>query len=345
MAPSVMAPSIAYFTMEIAIDRNMPTYAGGLGVLAADTVRSAADMKVPMVVITLLHRKGYFRQRFDPSGWQREDPCDWNVEQHLEAQPQQVTVHIESRPVHLRAWKYQVKGLDGGSVPVFFLDTDLPENRDWDRTLTHFLYGGDRYYRMCQEVVLGIGGVRMLRALGFTALTRFHMNEGHAAFLGLELLDEAASKAGRRSFTRDDLDSVRKQCVFTTHTPVASGHDQFPIDLATSVLGRDEVVAMKDVFCCGDTLNMTWLALKLSHYVNGVAKKHAQTAQALFTDYKVTSIDAITNGVHASTWTSPPFQSLFDSHIPGWRSDNYSLRFAHHLPLAGIRDAHAGPHL
>ncbi|WP_395741732.1 alpha-glucan family phosphorylase [Prosthecobacter sp.] len=330
-------PLVAYFTMEIALDSGMPTYAGGLGVLAGDTVRSAAELKVPMVVVTLLHRKGYFRQKIDASGWQREEPCDWDIGRHLEEQSPRVSVTIEGRAVSLRAWKHEVRAPGGFSVPVFFLDTDLPENAAWDRTLTHYLYGGDACYRICQEVVLGIGGVRMLRALGCTGLTRYHMNEGHAALLGLELLDESAHRAGRSTFTHDDVESVRRQCVFTTHTPVASGHDQFPLDLATRVLGRAEVTSMREVFCCDGTLNMTFLALNLSHFINGVAKKHAETSQLMFAHYK---IDSITNGVHAATWTSPPFQELFDRHIPGWRGDNFSLRFAHSLPLTEIWDAH-----
>jgi starch phosphorylase len=328
---------VAYFTMEIALEASMPTYAGGLGVLAGDTVRAAAELKVPMTAVTLLHRRGYFCQKIDASGWQREESCTWDIAAHLEEQLPRISVTIESRTVQVRAWKYEVKSPAGFCVPVFFLDTDLPENSEWDRTLTHYLYGGESYYRICQEVVLGIGGVRMLRALGGNGLTRYHMNEGHAALLGLELLDEAARRAGRTTIQHEDVESVRRQCVFTTHTPVASGHDQFPLDLAVRVLGRGEMVAMKEVFCCDGLLNMTFLALNFSHYVNGVAKKHAETSQLMFAPHK---IDSITNGVLVATWTSPPFQELFDRHIPGWRGDNFSLRFAHSLPLPEIREAH-----
>jgi len=329
--------SIAYFSMEIALDLAMPTYAGGLGVLAGDTIRSAADLSVPMVGVSLLHRKGYLSQRLDASGWQREEPSEWKVEQFLEERPERVTVNVEGRVVHLRTWKYEVTGVSDFTVPVFLLDADLPENSTWDRTLTHYLYGGDAYYRLCQEVILGIGGVRMLRALGFNHLSRFHMNEGHASLLGLELLDESARQAGRPVFNHQDVESVRQQCVFTTHTPVAAGHDQFPEKLVNRVLGRPELFAMKEVFCCDGVLNMTYLALNLSHYVNGVAKKHAETSQLMFASYK---IDAITNGVHAATWTSPAFQELFDRHIPGWRVDNFSLRFAHSIARKEIWAAH-----
>jgi starch phosphorylase len=239
---------IAYFSMEIAFDPAMPTYSGGLGVLAGDTIRSAADLKVPMAAVTLIYRKGYFRQRLDPSGSQIEEPVNWIVEKFLSATPQRVAVTIEGRTVHLRAWKYEVVGMGGFRIPIYFLDTDLPENSDWDRTITHVLYGGDQHYRLCQEAILGIGGIRMLRALGYENIERFHMNEGHSSLLSLELLDEEARKAGRAAINHDDVEAVRGKCVFTTHTPVPAGHDQFPLDLVTRVLGRREIYDMKDVF-------------------------------------------------------------------------------------------------
>jgi starch phosphorylase len=328
---------IAYFSMEIALEAGMPTYAGGLGVLAGDTIRAAADLKVPMVGVTLLHRKGYFYQRLDPSGWQREEPVEWSVEDFLTGMPDRATVVIEGRTVQLRSWRYDVRGSGDFTVPVFFLDTALEENSEWDRTLTHFLYGGDQRYRLAQEAVLGMGGVKMLRASGHTGIQRFHMNEGHASLLSLELLDEEKNKAGRATIAPQDIEAVRKKCVFTTHTPVAAGHDQFPIDLANRILGRQEVSEMKDVFCCGDVLNLTYLALNLSHYVNGVAKRHGEISRLMFGGY---NIDAITNGVHAATWTSQPFAGLFDRYIPGWRQDNFSLRYALSIPREEIWKAH-----
>ena len=274
--------TIAYFSMEIGLESGLPTYSGGLGVLAGDTIRAAADLKVPMVAVTLLHRKGYFYQRLDANGWQTEEAVEWIVEDFLTEMPQRTSVTIEGRTVRLRCWKYEACGVGGYTIPLYFLDTDLPENTDYDRTLTYFLYGGDRYYRLCQEVILGIGGVRILRALGYDALDRFHMNEGHASLLVLELLDEAVLNASPKTINDEDIDTVRKQCVFTTHTPVPAGHDRFPMDLVTRVLGRREVYERKDVFCCEGELNMTYLALNLSHYVNGVAKKHGEVSQAMF---------------------------------------------------------------
>jgi glycogen phosphorylase len=328
---------IAYFSMEIGLEPKMPTYAGGLGVLAGDTIRAAADLKVPLVGVTLLHRKGYFRQRLDANGWQIEEPVEWEVESFLSEMPARAAVTIEGRRVQLRAWRYEVAGVSGFLVPVYFLDADLPENSEWDRTLTHFLYGGDERYRLCQEIILGIGGVRMLRALGCDALERFHMNEGHASLLTIELLDELARKAGRDAITQDHVTLVRGLCVFTTHTPVPAGHDRFPMDLVIRVLGRREIHEMNGVFSSDGVLNMTYLALNLSHYVNGVAKKHGEVSQAMFGHYV---IDAITNGIHAATWAAEPFAALFDRHIPGWRQDNFSLRYALSIPKEEIWLAH-----
>ena len=346
--------------MEIGLEPGMPTYSGGLGVLAGDTVRSAADLRVPLVAVTLLHRKGYFYQRLEQDGWQREEPSEWVVDDFLKEMPARSSVTIEGRPVYLRAWEYEVVGIGGYRVPVYFLDSDLPENSEGDRTLTHYLYGGDQYYRLCQEIILGIGGVRILRALGYDRIGRFHMNEGHASLLTLELLSEEAKKAGRLSCGRDEIEAVRAKCVFTTHTPVPAGHDQFPMDLVRRVLGpRDDFFDMKDVYCTdlvahipGDRhrfsnlaeisrgenkLNMTYLALNLSHYVNGVAKKHGEVSRLMFAEY---AIDAITNGVHAATWVSEPFQRLYDRYVPGWKQDNFSFRYALSIPKKEVWDAH-----
>ncbi len=332
-----MNPKVTYFSMEIALDPRMPTYSGGLGILAGDTIRAAADLRVDMAAVTLLHRQGYFAQRLDERGRQSESPTEWTPSDLLQKIPERVTVTIEGRTVHLAAWRFDVQGQRGGVVPVYLLDADLPENSEWDRTLTHHLYGGDEYYRLCQEVVLGIGGVRLLRELGYNAIHRFHLNEGHAALLTLELLDEAARAAGRDSFTREDVDTVHDQCVFTTHTPVPAGHDKFPLDVVERVLQRGELREMADIFCHEGQVNMTNLALRLSDYVNGVAKKHAEVSRLMFADY---TIDSITNGVHVRTWTSDPFATLFDRHIPGWREDSFSLRSAYGISNREIWEAH-----
>ncbi len=328
---------VAYFSMEIGLDPEIPTYSGGLGMLAGDTIRSAADMRLPLLAVTLLHRHGYFYQQLDASGWQTEEPVRWVVEDFLTETEARTAVTIEGRTVQIRAWRLDVTGDGGFVVPVYFLDTDVPDNSPWDRTITNDLYGGDAHYRLCQEVVLGIGGVRVLRALGYRGLDRFHMNEGHAALLTLELLREQREAAGRSTVDRADREAVHRQCVFTTHTPVPAGHDRFSLELVDQVLGHREASAIDDPICHEGRLNMTYLALALSHYVNGVAKKHGEVSQHMFSGYK---IDAITNGVHAATWTSPPFAGLFDRYVAGWRQDNFSLRYALSIPAREIWDAH-----
>lgn len=330
--------SVAYFSMEIGIDERICTYSGGLGILAGDTIRSAADLRVPMAAVTLLYRKGYFRQRLEADGWQREEPTSWAFDELLQEEFPRAQVTVEGRTVHLRAWRYDVQGVSGYTVPIYFLDADLPENSEWDRGLTQSLYGGDEHYRISQEVILGIGGVRMLRALGYQEISTFHLNEGHAALLTLALLDEAAKQAGRESIIAQDRDAVRNRCVFTTHTPVPAGHDKFPLELARKVIGeRDDFFGLEGVLYEGNTLNMTYLGLNLCRYINGVARKHGEVSRLMFAGY---TIDAITNGVHAGNWVSAPFRELFDRSIPLWRQDNFSLRYALSIPGEELWSAH-----
>ena len=328
---------IAYFSMEVGLETDMPTYSGGLGVLAGDTIRSAAELNVPMVGVTLLHRHGYFYQRLDENGVQTEEPVQWVVEDFLKPLDPIVTVNLEDRQVRLKAWQYDVNPLDKNGVPVYFLDTDIPENSEWDRALTDHLYGGDAYYRLCQEIILGIGGVRMLRALGYNQIERFHMNEGHAGFLTLELLKEQCEAAGRDSISDEDIEAVRSKCVFTTHTPVPAGQDKFPMENIKKVLGNHPCLQVSDLITHDRNLNMTYLALTLSHYVNGVAKKHGEVSSHMYAPYR---IDSITNGVHVTTWTSEPFRDLFDKYIPGWREDNFNLRYALSISGEEIWEAH-----
>lgn len=337
---------IAYFTMEIGLDEAIPTYAGGLGILAGDTVRSAADLSIPMVAITLLHRKGYFRQRIDASGWQSEEDVAWPIADLLQEMNPRCSVEIEGRQVHLRAWKYEVKGVSGYSVPIYFLDTDLDQNAATDRIITDHLYGGDTRYRLCQELVLGIGGVRMLRALGYNEIKRFHMNEGHAALLTLELAHELSKQAWNMAYeqtphiiTPEMVHLVKPKCIFTTHTPVAAGQDQFPVELVHLVMtGYQGVFAEREQEFCPDCImNMTYLALDNSHYINGVAKSHGHVAQQMFSKY---DIHSITNGVHVATWAAPPIAKMFDEHIQGWREDNASLRYALNISKRHVWTAH-----
>jgi len=322
---------VAYFSMEVALSNDRPTYSGGLGVLAGDTLRSCADLEIPVVGVSLVHRKGYFRQEIRQDGWQIEHDASWNPEATLHALGPQVVVDAEGRTVHVRAWLDEVVGATGYVVPLLLLDTDLTDNREDDRHITDHLYGGDERYRLLQEVMLGIGGIRLLQAIGCSALRTFHLNEGHAALAPLELLRLEDQQDGW------DFGRVRTRTIFTTHTPVAAGHDQFDWSLARSVLGD---VVPRDVFeMLGgrERLNMTHLALNLSHYVNGVALRHREVSSGLFPGYE---IHQITNGVHSPTWTSDAFKAVFDRYIPGWRADPFMLRNASALPHDDVWQAH-----
>jgi starch phosphorylase len=330
--------SIAYFSMEVGLDSAMPTYSGGLGILAGDTLRAAADLGLPMIGVTLLHRKGYFRQRLDGAGNQSESPVHWNIEELLEPLVPRVYVPIMKRAVMIRAWRYLVRGVFGHTVPVLFLDTGLSENDPWEQSLTDALYDGDSRHRLCQEIVLGMGGIAMLHALGYKNVNTHHMNEGHAALLTVALLEREVARGDLSAIADSDAESVRQRSVFTTHTPVPAGHDQFAVDLVREVLGPERLAALETLHCIHDgMLNMTYLALHMSRYVNGVAMRHGEISRDMFPRY---AIDSITNGVHAHTWTSMPFRNLYDRYIPEWRRDNFYLRYAVKIPLADVYRAH-----
>ncbi|MBF0318665.1 MAG: alpha-glucan family phosphorylase [Nitrospirae bacterium] len=331
-------PKIAYFSMEIGLKDDIPTYSGGLGILAGDTIKSAADLKLPFIAVTLMHRKGYFTQDFDETGYQLSKDVIWDPARYMTLAPAKVSIRMEGRTVYVAAWTYIVESLRGGSLPVFFLDTDLPENSPEDRELTQHLYGGDNHYRIKQEAILGIAGVRMLKELGFT-IKKYHMNEGHASFLTLELLHER--KKDIESVWDEslvwDFDSVKEICVFTTHTPVEAGHDKFTYDIYHKVLGDYFPEKVIRWLAGDDHLNMTLLALNLSNYVNGVAKKHGEVSQNMFPGYR---INAITNGVHSYTWTNEHFKRLYDKYIPGWANEPEIFVRVETIPDEEIWNAH-----
>ena len=331
--------TVAYFSMEIGLDSSIPTYSGGLGVLAGDTLRAAADMGLPVIGITLLNRKGYFEQHLDAQGNQSERPVNWNPADHLTLSPASSTVTIEGRTVQIRAWLYTIKGIQGHAVPVYLLDTAVAENSDWDQSLTDYLYGGDSRYRFCQEIVLGMGGIALLRAMGHNYFRAYHMNEGHSALLILSLLKEDMDRKQVCEVNSACAQDVRNLCVFTTHTPVPAAIDQYPMDMVIRILGEDQAAILKSASCFrdGNTLNMTYFGLCFSHYINGVSMRNEEISQGMFPNYPINSI---TNGVHAATWTAPSFQQLYDKHIPQWRKDNLYLRYIISVPGEEIEQAH-----
>lgn len=332
------APRIAYFTMEIALRNEMPTYSGGLGVLAGDTIRSAADLELPMAAVSLVSREGYFRQEIDEQGRQIEHSDSWDPAQWATPLGAKTAVTLEGRTVWIGAWLYILRGHINGRQPVILLDTDLAENTTDDRRITHFLYGGDEAYRLKQEMVLGVGGVRMLQSLGFQ-INQHHMNEGHSALLAVELLRRYAYPLDilRPGQSPYDIPRVREMCNFTTHTPVEAGHDRFDYGLVQRVLGDFiDLPVLKQL--AGDSdLNMTRLALNLSDYVNGVAKRHAEVSRQMFPGYQVRSV---TNGIHPYIWTCRCFAKLYDDYVPGWCHEPELLMRADRIPDAAIWDAH-----
>ncbi len=335
----VSNPQIAYFSMEIGFRNDIPTYSGGLGILAGDTIKSAADLNLPMVAVTLIHRKGYFRQELDAQGRQTERPEEWNPADHMELLPQKAHIKIEGREVAVQAWLYYISNpITKWKIPVFFLDTDIPENTQLDREITHYLYGGDSRYRLKQEIVLGRGGFLLLKALGFT-MKKYHMNEGHAALLTIELL--LRHKRDIESVWDEnevwDVERVKELCVFTTHTPVEAGHDKFPYDLVRDVMGMDVSLDVLKGFGGEDRLNLTRLAMNLSNYINGVAKKHGEVSKLMFPGYK---IQAITNGVHSFTWTCDSMAKLYDKYLPGWANEPELFVRVDKIPEAELWGAH-----
>ena len=337
ITPFVNRPRIAYFSMEIALAADIPTYTGGLGVLAGDTLRSAADLQIPLIGVTLASRKGYFRQEIDAEGRQIEHPDDWEPAQHCRPLQAKVAVTIEGREVWVRAWLYMLESHLERRLPVILLDTDLPENAAQDREITHYLYGGDPRYRLIQETVLGVGGVRMLQALN-VRVRGYHMNEGHSALLAVELLRGFRESSRRRTEEPGfEVSGVQAMCNFTTHTPVETGHDQFDWALVREVIG--DLIGLEELkrLAGDERLNMTRLALNLSEYVNGVARRHAEVSRQMFPGY---GVRAVTNGVHPATWTSTGFAALYDRYTPGWRYEPHLLTRADQFSDEEVWAAH-----
>ena len=317
---------IAYFSMEIGINTDMPTYSGGLGVLAGDVVRSSADLRLPLVAVTLVSKKGYLKQKITPDGWQIEYPEHWDPSKFMKLLPETVTIKIAGRNVRIGVWVYEQDSLTGGTVPVLFLTTDVEGNAQEDREITDFLYGGDEKYRLKQEIVLGIGGLRILEALKIN-VKKYHMNEGHSSLLTLELLRNNDLNA----------DQVKNRCVFTTHTPVAAAFDKFSYDLLSEVLEAEVPEKVLKGYGGFDRLNMTLLALNLSKYTNGVTEAHMEYSRKLFPGYH---IQEITNGVHSYTWTCSHFRKLFDKYIHRWANEPELLVRVDIIPDEALWDTH-----
>jgi len=323
---------VAYFCAEFGVHNSLPLYSGGLGILAGDHLKSASDLRVPLVAVGLLYRYGYFRQRLRNDGWQEEHygetfPNDLPITQikNDDGTPLGIEVSIRNRNVLAQVWRADV-----GTVQLYLLDTNIPENVETDRWVTGHLYGGDRETRIVQEMLLGIGGVRLLRKLGVTPHV-YHLNEGHSAFLTLELAREVTQQQQLK--LADAIPIVREQCVFTTHTPVAAGNDEFDSALVMRAFGLDylqELGLTEDEFLAlgrveennkAERYGLTPLAIRMCRSTNGVSLKHGEVSRALWQklwpEKKLAEIPIthITNGVHMPTWISPLLRYLFDNYI------------------------------
>ncbi len=322
----IEGPRVAYFSMEIGVNSDVPTYSGGLGVLAGDVIRSSADLRIPLVAVTLISKKGFLKQKITPDGRQLEYPEEWEPSKFMKLLPTTTTVRIKGRNVKVGVWAYDQESLTGGTVPVLFLTTDVEGNIQEDRKITDYLYGGDDTYRLKQEIVLGIGGIRALEALNIN-VKKYHMNEGHSSLLTLELLKRNEMKA----------DKVKNLCVFTTHTPVEAAFDKFPYDLISEVLESEVPQETLKKYGGSDRLNMTLLALNLSKYTNGVTEEHMEYSRKLFPGYH---IQEITNGVHSYMWTCQHFRQLFDAYIRGWANEPELLVRVDAIPNEELWEAH-----
>ncbi len=300
---------IAYFSAEIGISAKLPTYSGGLGVLAGDHIKAAADAELPMCAITLLYKEGYFKQRLDDDGNQTEVYPRFDPNPLLKKLPIKFTLPLRKRDVWIQVYEYRYIGLTGYEIPIYFLDTNVEENFHDDQVITMRLYSGDKDHRILQEAILGFGGIKLLEKLKYNDIETYHMNEGHASFIVMELL---------RKFNGNN-DEVRKRCHFTTHTPVPAGHDEFAIErcerLIDGLLWED---LSKINSIQNGRLHMTELGLHFSRSANGVSKLHGEVAQEQFPDYK---IGHITNGVYHPYWIGKEFREVFDDRLPGWRKD------------------------
>lgn len=313
-----MTKKIAYFTAEIGLNSQMKTYSGGLGILAGDTIKAMADLRIPLCCITLLYKKGFFKQKIE-NDYQTELEDTWDFQNFLQDTGKIIEVNINNQNIQIKIWKYEQKSFNGYKIPIYYLDTDLNENPEWARPITTKLYQGNRLH---QEIILGIGGIRALRALGENEIQTYHMNEGHSSFLTLELFREHGEQTNHW-----DENHIREKCVFTTHTPIPAGHDKFPYsEIEKAINPQTKLLPYQLKHLAGnDELNTTKLAMSFSNHINAVSKKHQQVTQTMFPEYE---IHHITNGIHTETWTHPKMQQLFDKYIYGWRQDNENLKFA-----------------
>ncbi|NLZ74554.1 alpha-glucan family phosphorylase [Candidatus Falkowbacteria bacterium] len=321
--------SVAYFSMEIALENNIKNFAGGLGVLAGDLLRAASELKFPMIGVSLLYKNGYFKQVISKDGEQKERADKSNFSK-LKLLSPKIFLQIAQDKVLVRVWEYKLKSNGGIDIPVYLLDTDWPENKDKHRQLCKNLYSADLRKKLKQSIILGRGGIKLLNKLGLENISKIHLNEGHGALAGVELFLNSKKRSDK-----EKIKEVRKKIVFTTHTPVIAGHNIYFKEFLLKYQ-PDFPVKIKELIK-EDRVNFTNLAMFFSSYINGVSLKHKEVTKGMFPHYK---IDSITNGVHSSLWTSASFKHLFDKYITGWAENNEQLIGAKNISLIEIKKAH-----
>ena len=300
---------IAYFSAEIGISSNLPTYSGGLGVLAGDHIKASADADLPMVAITLMYKEGYFKQRIDESGIQSETYPKFDPIPLLSKLDIKFNIRLRERDVWIQVYRYDYNGINGNIIPLYFLDTDVEDNFDDDKIITLRLYSGNKDHRILQEAILGFGGMKLLSELNINSIKTYHMNEGHCSFLTLNLLQKYDN----------NIEKVKEKCHFTTHTPVEAGHDHFSVVRVKKLLHGllPENLTLPRIVQ-DNRLHMTELGLYFSRSANGVSKLHGDIAQKQFPE---NNIDYITNGVYHPYWLGKSFRELFDIKLNGWRKN------------------------
>ncbi len=319
---------IAYFSAEIGISSGLPTYSGGLGVLAGDHIKAAADAGIQLCAVTLLYKEGYFKQRVDEEGIQTETYPRFDPNPVMKPVSVKFQLPLRGRDVWVQAWLYDYTGITGHNIPIFLLDTDMEENHPDDRSITLRLYSGDKNHRILQEAILGFGGVRLLERMGLSDIETYHMNEGHCSFLTLELL---------RKYQGNE-DEVRRRCVFTTHTPVAAGHDHFAMERCKNLLdGLIPDSLNLPNLVQNSRLHMTELGLYFSRKANAVSELHGNVARQQFPTF---NIDHITNGVYHNYWIGKSLRSLFDRKLPGWRENPAELLKVDEIPDDALWNVH-----
>lgn len=320
---------VAYFSMEIALENKIKTFAGGLGVLAGDILRSASEKKYPMLGITLLNKNGYFKQVIDARGKQvaQADKSDYSK---LKLLPHKIYLNIGKDKVLVKAWKYILKSGTGIEIPIYLLDTNWPENREKHRRLCDNLYDGDLRKKLKQAVILGRAGVKLLSKIGQGDIAKIHLNEGHGALAAVQLYLDSKKKT-----QAEKVKDIRKRLVFTTHTPIREAHDVFFAEFLLKYQ-TDFPLEIKELIV-NDTINFSQLAIHFSSYVNGVSLSHQKLSRQMFPKAKV---QAVTNGVNSSLWTAPEFKKLFDEYAPGWEENNKLLVKAEKIPLELISKTH-----